>query len=82
MELYKEILVNALAKEEIHVVFPDLKFDLSEIVAMECYIALQKIKTIIENDSLSDAECFVKIEEIVRTFEELGSGGGARHDFG
>ena len=26
--------------------------------------------------------CFQKIEEIIRAFEEIGSGGGIRHDFG
>ena len=28
------------------------------------------------------SECFQKIEEIIRAFEEIGSGGGIRHDFG
>ncbi|MEE1055782.1 MAG: hypothetical protein UH239_00850 [Acutalibacteraceae bacterium] len=49
---------------------------------MESYKALQKIKTIIEDDSLEDKECFMKIEEIVCLFEALGSDGGNRHDFG
>ena len=43
--------------------------------------ALQ-IKAIIEDDRLNDSECFQKIEEIIRAFEEIGSGGGIRHDFG
>ena len=37
---------------------------------------------VIEDDSLEDDECFMKIEEIVCAFENLGSGGGNRHDFG
>ena len=41
-----------------------------------------KIKAIIEDDSLEDKECFRKIEEIVCAFEEIGSNGGSRHDFG
>ncbi|WP_040197836.1 hypothetical protein [Candidatus Soleaferrea massiliensis] len=41
-----------------------------------------KIKAVIEDDSLQDAECFMKIEEIVRVFEQLGSSGKSRHDFG
>lgn len=35
-----------------------------------------------KDDDLEDDECFIKIEEIVRLFEGLGSGGGNRHDFG
>lgn len=53
-----------------------------EIVEMECYKALQKIKAIIEDDSLEDTECFMKIEKIVCLFEQIGSNGGSRHDFG
>lgn len=49
---------------------------------MECYQALRKIRAIIEDDSFEDRDCFMKIEEIVRLFEELGSDGGSRHDFG
>lgn len=82
MELFKEIIIKYLEKEKINVIFPNLKISVSEIVEMECYKALQKIKTIIENDSLSDVECFEKIEEIVCIFESLGSDGGNRHDFG
>lgn len=56
--------------------------DISKIVEDECYKALQKIKSIIHDDSLKDAECFMKIEEIVCTLEQIGSSGGGRHDFG
>ena len=53
-----------------------------EIVETESYRALVKIKRVLENDDLSDAECFNKIEEIVNIFEAMGSGCGNRHDFG
>ena len=46
------------------------------------YEALVKIKKILEEDHLSDQDCFGRIEEIVRVYEELGSDGGSRHDFG
>lgn len=82
MELYKEILVNCLAREEMHILFPNLKVDAKAIVEMECYKALQIIKEIIEDEELEDDECFYKIEEIVCLLEELGSDGGVRHDFG
>lgn len=78
VELFKEILVRVLTKEEINIVFPNLKFSAVEMVELESFKALQKIKTIIENDSLSDFEC---IEKIVCVFEAIGSDGGNRHDF-
>ena len=52
------------------------------IVELECYKALQKIKAVIEDDNLEDESCFRKVEEIVCIFEEMGSSGGGRHDFG
>ena len=81
MELYKEILAKALENEELHILFPQLQINAAQIVELECYKILQKIKAVIESDGFSDAECFVKIEEIILAFEDAGSGGGARHDF-
>jgi len=77
-ELYKEILAKVLVQKEIHVTFPTLQLNAKEIVEMQSYQALRKIQAIIYNDDLSDFAC---VEEIVRLFEELGSGGGTRHDF-
>lgn len=78
MDFFQEIVVNVLAKEEARVTFPNLKFSVSEILEIQCFDALKKIKTIIENDSLNDFEC---VEEIVCVFEQLGSSCGSRHDF-
>lgn len=83
MELYQEILCHVLANEKIQISFPNLiNTDVTKIVELECYKALAKIKAILEDDALADSECFQQIEEIICTFEELGSGGGSRHDFG
>ena len=81
MELYKELLTNILAKEEINIIFPNLKMDTVKLIELEAYSALKKIKAIIQDDSLDDKECFLKIEEIICLFESLGSNGGGRHDF-
>ena len=78
MELYKELLARMLEKEKVIVAFPDLQLNATEIINLQSYKTLQKIKTTIEDDSLSDFEC---IEKIVQIFEEIGSGGGIRHDF-
>ena len=78
MELFKDILIRVI---ENNLTETDLKY-MSYIVESESYKALKKIKTIIEDDSLEDEECFIKIEEIVRVFERIGSDCGNRHDFG
>lgn len=46
MELYKEIITNILANEEVQVIFPNLNIDGNKIVELKSYKALQKIKTI------------------------------------
>ncbi len=82
MNLYAEILAYYLSQENAHIVFPNLQLNAKEIVELQCYQALHKIKDILNDDTLNDSECFLKIEEIICTFEELGSDGGNRHDFG
>ena len=82
MELYKEILAGVLAHQEIQINFPNLQITPTEIVELKSYQVLQKIKAVITDDSLTDSECFMKIEEIINIFETLVSGGGTRHDFG
>ena len=80
MKLYKELLRDIILKN------PDLisinEEEVKEIFDSTCYMALKRIKMILEDDTLSDEECFLKIEEIVSVYESIGSGCGARHDFG
>lgn len=78
MELINDMLSEDL-KIIISVAIKHMNLDYSKIIDLKSFQTLQKIKTVIENDSLSDFEC---IERIVRIFEEIGSGGGNRHDFG
>jgi len=80
MELYKEILAHAMTYGEVKVIFSG-ECDIAKIVEGECYQALQRIKAVIHDDSLSDSECFMKVEEIVNVLESVGSSGGFRHDF-
>ena len=81
MELYKDILINLLSEYFMEVRFSDFEETLKEVVEMKCYQSLQKIKAIIEDDSLNDPECFMKIEEVICVFESIGSKGDSRHDF-
>lgn len=82
MELYKEIIAQYLSEMDIQRVFPNLKLNAKEIVEMRCYRALQMIKETLEDDSMEDRECFMRIEKIICALEEIGSSGGSRHDFG
>ena len=81
MELWREIICCELQRAAGKCEFlPEIC--LNEIVKIRSYQALNAIKEIIENEDLDDVECFDRIEKIVRVFEELGSDGGNRHDFG
>lgn len=80
MELYKELLLQILREENVQISFNNLNLD--RLLESACYRTLCRIKEIIEDDTLEDPECFMKIEEIVCALEEAGSGGGIRHDFG
>ena len=82
MELLKEIMIQVLMSEDIQISFPGLQLDIAQIVEPKCYQAIKRIKAIIEDDSLEDSECFMKIEHIILALEEIGSSGGIRHDFG
>lgn len=82
MELFQEMLLYRLLQGDVQITFPGLESSFSEEIEMESYKTLKRIKAVIEDDSLSDADCFMKIEEIILIFEELGSNGGFRHDFG
>ena len=78
MELYRKILADYFARHG----YLESMVDCTAIVQDRCYQALCRIKEILEDDTLSDPECFHKIEEIVCVLEDLGSNAGARHDFG
>ena len=81
MDLYKEILIGILQRGEIEVNFSLQCSDLAHAIESECYQTLQSIKAIIHDDTLTDRECFMKIEAIICALEEIGSNGGSRHDF-
>ena len=77
MDLYKSILQEAIA----HEVSPSLCLDGEKLVKDKGYQAICEIYAVVSDDSLDDAECFRKIEEIVCILDHLGIGGGGRHDF-
>ncbi|MBQ8605205.1 MAG: hypothetical protein IJ408_00570 [Clostridia bacterium] len=81
MELYKEILIHALEKQSVQVFFPEFNIKPEQIIESVCYQTLCQIRNTVRNPDLDDKECFERIEEIICTFENIGSDGGFRHDF-
>lgn len=81
MELWKGILLKLLQNEDAEVFFPQL-YNVKTVLNQECYRILERIKRILENDDFNDKECCMKIEEIIREFDELGGLNSSRHDFG
>lgn len=81
MNLCKEILVKIPEDENVQINIVGLNDNISKLFDLECYKALEKIKAVIEDDSLEDKDCFMRIEEIIRIYENIGSNGGFRHDF-
>lgn len=79
MKLWQTILANATKECEGKMI---MEFDIEKLFEKECYIVLERIKAVLEDDSLEDKDCFERIERIVCLFEEIGSDCGARHDFG
>ena len=79
MRLWQTIISN-IANECVEQIIKRL--DIEKLFESECYILLERIKSILEDDELDDNDCFEKIERIVREFELTGSDCGARHDFG
>lgn len=82
MSLYTEIMAYALQQYDVYVSFPDQEIDLTKITTDLCYQAIQEIQCILKDDSLSDPECFAKIEAIIDTLEDRGIDCTPRHDFG
>ena len=81
-ELFRHLFIRALITGEIQVRFDGVGATVTEIIEGKCYQALQAIRKILDDRSLSDEHCFERIEQIIETLEELGTDGGSRHDFG
>ncbi len=77
MELYKELISFEIGKMIIEN-FENQNLNFKEIAELKSIQLLQKIKTIIQDDSLTDFEC---VEKIVCLFETTGISAEIRHDF-
>ena len=81
MEFAVELLSKLLERRQSAVSFPGLALTAQDLLESASYQVLCQIRGILQDDTLSDPECFQKNEAIVQVFEDLGSGCGSRHDF-
>jgi len=79
MELIKEILIKHLQESLQANISIDMGADLEKAIQSTSVIALNQIKMILDDDTLSDFMC---IEHIIQVFERIGSGIDNRHDVG
>ncbi len=84
LDLYNEILTQVLSEKISDIILEhiSINIDANQLVKESCYQTLQHIKTIVEDDTLDDPECFHRIEKIICTLEERNISTGSRHDFG
>ena len=82
MKLCAELIADALSREDVQITFPALGVSGAELAGQKACEILEEIRDIIADDGLSDAECFLKIEEIVAVLEKNGVDCKKRHDFG
>lgn len=80
MELWEQLLMAAHRKK-FRRCTAFSEETVKEILESSCYKLLARIREILDDDTLGDDSCFMKIEEIVCTYESFGSNGGSRHDF-
>ncbi|MGN1452043.1 MAG: hypothetical protein ACI4XQ_08075 [Eubacteriales bacterium] len=82
MKLCAELIADALSREDVQITFPDLGVSAAELAGQKACEILEEIRDIVADASLSDGECFLKIEAIVALLEKNGIGCNKRHDFG
>ena len=78
MDLATHILLELIESDNTSIKLR-ISDEVKKIFDNACYQALEKIRDLVIDNTLSDFAC---IEQIVCIFEQLGSDGGDRHDFG
>ena len=57
MTLYEEILWGCLRDIPVQVTFPNLTVNPSDLVEMKSFLAIERIRDILEQEELTDQEC-------------------------
>ena len=62
MELFTQLFIKALEGQKVEVHFPDAELDLGEKIESVSLATLRRIREIVMDDTLDDAECFKKLK--------------------
>ena len=72
MTLYEEILWGCLRDIPVQVTFPNLTVNPSDLVEMKSFLAIERIRDILEQEELTDQECAMQIRYVIYTLEAEG----------
>ena len=72
MTLYEEILWGCLRDRPVQVTFPNLTVNPSDLVEMKSFLAIERIRDILEQEELTDQECAMQIRYVIYTLEAEG----------
>lgn len=72
MALYEEILWGCLRDIPVQVTFPNLTVNPSDLVEMKSFLAIERIRDILEQEELTDQECAMQIRYVIYTLEAEG----------
>ena len=72
MTLYEEILWGCLRDIPVQVTFPNLTVNPSDLVEMKSFLAIERIRDILEQEELTDQERTMQIRYVIYTLEAEG----------
>ena len=72
MTLYEEILWGCLRDIPVQVTFPNLTVNPSDLVEMKSFLAIERIRDVLEQEELTDQECAMQIRYVIYTLEAEG----------
>ena len=72
MTLYEEILWGCLRDIPVQVTFPNLTVNPSDLVEMKSFLAIERIRDILEQEEFTDQECAMQIRYVIYTLEAEG----------
>ena len=72
MTLYEEILWGCLRDIAVQVTFPNLTVNPSDLVEMKSFLAIERIRDILEQEELTDQERAMQIRYVIYTLEAEG----------
>lgn len=81
MDTYRSIFLRLLERDYLPAPDSNDIKKVRDLIELECFSAICKIKKILEDDRLDDPECFSRIEEIICILEDSGVFSYYRHDF-